>query len=325
MAGAAAGAADVANLYEAAVSPSTDRTRDSAFVEAFRMVAVKVSGKRSAAERFSADIPNVRNNVQLRRVLPDGSVTIRFEEAWVDRTLTAAGLPLWGRERPAVLIWLLTPDATGKPVWMAADRTSAERDAIERIAQARGLPIVWPAMDVADTTTATNLMTAHDSTQALLASGERYRADAVLVGIGARDAAGALSVRWSFALQGANEGPVGEAQGSVEDGIEQTADRCAQFFAVASNARSDIMVSVSGVQNLEAYAGAMSYLQGLTVVQGVAVEQMSADTMKLRVAVRGDINTLRRAVELKRRMAALVIDASSAATGDGSLNFRYLQ
>lgn len=324
--GADALAADVAALYEAAVSPSTDRARDSAFIEAFRMVAVKVSGVRSAADKFPGDIPNIRNNVQLRAVRPDGAVTIRFDDAWVDRTLTSAGLPLWGRERPAVLVWLLVPDAAGRPVWMSGDRTSPERDSIERIAQARGLPLVWPAMDVADTATANNLTTtARGSSQALLASGERYRADAVLLGVGSRDASGAVTVRWSFALQGANDGPLGETQASVEEGVEQAADRCAQIFAVVANSRSDVSVVVSGVQTLDAYASTMTYLQGLTVVLGVSVEQLGADSLRLKVAVRGDASTLRRAVDLKRRAAALGPDANAGPPGDTAVRFRYLQ
>jgi hypothetical protein len=86
------------------------------------------------------------------------------------------------------------------------------------------------------------------------------------------------------------------------------------------------LVSIGGIHNLDAYASAMSYLQGLTVVLNVAVEQMGADAMRLRVAVRGDANTLRRAVELKRRVAALVVDSSpQSVPGEESLRLRYLQ
>jgi hypothetical protein len=290
------------------------------------MVAVKVSGMRSAADRFMSVVPNIRNNVQLSSVRGDGAVVIRFDDGWVDKTLTTAGLPLWGRERPAVLIWLLVPDANGKPTWMSADRTSPERDSIERVAQERGLPILWPQMDLADTTTAANLFASRASGQALLASGERYRADAVLIGIVSREAGGGVSARWSFALQGANDGLAGEVQTSVEQGVEQAANRCAQLFAVVAGARTDVFVNVLGVQSVDAYASTMSFLQGLTVVLGVAVEQMNADSMRLRVAVRGDAATLLRAVELKRRVGALVVDTSAtAAPGDDALKFRYLQ
>ncbi len=334
--GVAVHAADVAGLYEAAVDTSTDKARDSAFVEAFRMVSVKVSGIRSAADKFSSDIPNIRNNVQLRAVRPDGAVTIRFDSAWVDHMLTAANLPIWGRERPTVLIWLSVPDASGKPVWVTSEQSgpvAPERDAIERVAAARGLPIIWPAMDAADLATVGTLVgAARGSSQALSASGERYRADAVLLGVGNRDAAGGVTVRWSFALPGDDEGPLGETQTSVDEGVQQAADRCARLFAVAAGAHSDVSVSISGIHTFDAYAGAMSYLQGLTVVLGISVDQLSADTLRLRVAVRGDAGTLRHAAELKRRGAALVVDSTvalgsavGAASGDNSLKFRSLQ
>ena len=48
--------------------------------------------------------------------------------------------------------------------------------------------------------------------------------------------------------------------------------------------------------------------------------------MQLRVAVRGNSATLRHALELKRRLAALVVDANTAIEpGDDVLRLRYLQ
>jgi len=326
---ALAHAADSSGLYATIVSPTMGKT-DSAFVEALRLVAVKATGMRDAGARITATIPNLRTYVQrFEPVRGDGSVLIEFDPAAVDRLLTTLGLPLWARERPGVLVWLSVPDANGRPSWIAADQQSVERDLVERAAQARGLPLIWPAMDGADLATAASLLTARSSRQALLASADRYRADAVLFGVATRDAAGGSSVQWSFAIGDANvasDEPIGAMQTSLEEGIQVAADRCASLFAVSSNARSDIPVQIVGIHNLDAYAGALNYLQGLTIVLNVAVEQLSGDALHLRVAVRGNSATLRHAVELKRRLAALVVDtASVAAPGDDSLRLRYLQ
>ena len=327
--GVVAHSADVAGLYETIVSPSADKNRDSAFVEALRMVAVKATGQRDAGTKISSNVPNLRTYVQrFEPVRGDGSVLIQFDSAAVDRLLTTLGLPLWGRERPSILVWLAIPDATGKPVWVGADQISPERDIVEHSAQSRGLPIVWPTMDAADQDTAASLMTAHSSSQALLASADRYRADAVLFGIANRDATGAFTVQWSFAIgnSGATDAPVAQSQASLDEGIQIAADRCAQLFAVSSAARSDVRVQIAGVRDLDAYASAMNYLQALTVVLGISVDQVSGDTLRLRVAVRGDASTLRHAVELKRRAAAIGVDSAAASTpNDDSLKLRYVQ
>src|SRR5689334_13702940 len=89
----AAQAADVAGLYETIVPPSTDKNRESAFVEALRAVAVKASGARDAGAKISGTIPNLRTYVQrFEAVRGDGSVLIGFDPFATDRLLTTIGL-----------------------------------------------------------------------------------------------------------------------------------------------------------------------------------------------------------------------------------------
>ncbi|HYM36173.1 MAG TPA: DUF2066 domain-containing protein [Steroidobacteraceae bacterium] len=318
-------AADVSDLYQTVVPPSN--TRDSAFPEALRMVAVKVSGSRDAAAKFTAPMPDLRRYVQkIQTVGNDGSVLVGFDPAAIDSLLTKAALPLWGRERPAVLVWLSMPDASGKPNWVSSDQSSPDRDTVDRVAQTRGLPVLWPSMDAADLTTVANLVTARGSSAELLASAERYRADAVLLGTATRDATGSVTVQWSFAIGGgAKEEAIVMTQTSLEEGVQLAADRCAGLFAVPSNVLTDVLVQIVGIHNLDAYAGAINYLQGFTVVTNVAVEQINGDVMRVRVAVRGNNATLRHAIELKRRVAALVVDSTASATDDNLLRLRYLQ
>jgi hypothetical protein len=290
-----------------------DRSRDSAFSEALRQIAVRVSGDRSAAARITAANPEARRYVQRFSFKPDGTVAVGYDSATVEKLLTTANLPIWGRERPATLVWLNVPDATGRSNWVGAGSTGTERDAIEKAAQARGLPLLWPAMDAQDISAVTSLMTARDAEQ-LLASGARYRADAVLLGMATRDASGTLTVRWSFAF----DGEQAESQGALEDGVHLAADRCAKVLAVPPGVRNDVRVRVAGIAHLEAYARTLNYLEGLTVVRAVSVEQLQADVLDLRVSVRGDAPVLRKTIALDRRFA---VDRDSV---DGALGFRFV-
>jgi hypothetical protein len=310
--GANASALEVTGLYDVTVTPQ-DRSRDSAFTEALRQVAVRVSGDRNAAARVVAANPDARRYVQRFSFKPDGTVAVGYDSATVERLLTNANLPIWGRERPATLVWLNVPDAAGRSTWAGSGWTGPERDAIEAAARARGLPLVWPAMDAQDISAVTGLMTARDADQ-LLASGARYRADAVLLGMASRDAAGTYSVRWSFSFNGEQA----EFQGGLEDGVHLAADRCAKVLAVMPGARSDVRVRVAGIANLEAYARTLNYLEGLTLVRAVAVEQLESDVLDMRVTVRGDAPVLRKTIAMDRRFTP---DRESA---DGALSFRFV-
>ncbi len=305
--GAGAVNVPVSEMYEAIVPPPPKgEQRDSAVIVALRQVAVKVSGDREAASRI-----NVRSEWQLRETMPDGAVKLGFDRATVEQLLIKNGLPIWGRERPATLVWLSVTDANGRSTW--ADPTSAERQALERAAFARGLPLVWPALDAQDIATGTALTAAH-SVEQMAASAVRYRADAVLLGIAGRDSSGAVRAQFTFVYSG----EMVERAGALEDGVHLAADRCAKLLAVPANARSDVKVRVSGIADLEAYARTLNYLEALSIVRAVAVDQTQADVFDMRLTVRGDAAVLSRTIALDRRLSA------DGVGGDGALAYRFV-
>jgi hypothetical protein len=319
----AANAVNVDGLYDVVVLP-TQKPGDSSFAEAMRQVAVRVTGSRDAATRVMAGKPDALRYTQKINLhppgYPDGSVQVAFGSTLFDRMLTGAGLPIWGRERPATAIWLALPDAAGRLAWQSATERSTERDTIQRVALARGLPLTWPMMDAADLATAAALNSSARSYAQLMATGERYRADAVLLGVGTRDASGGVMVRWSFAFND----EVTELQANLDEGIHHAADRCARILAIAPGARASVAVRVQGIRDLDAYARALNYLEGVTLVVagGVAVEQVGSDELDLRLTVRGDANALRRTIGLGRRL----IEVKSEDPGAGDrLVFRLAQ
>lgn len=304
----------VSGLYEAVVRPA-DRSRDAAFVEALRQVAVRVTGSRDAAERLLASNPNPARYVTKFSYQSDGAAAVAFDATAFDRLLTEAALPIWGRERPAVAVWLAAADPSGRLTWKNSLEMPAEREAIERTAQARGVPIVWPFMDAADVAGASAALAA-PTYEGLMQTSARYRADAVLVGVVARDGA----VRWSFAFNNS----VTDRTTTIEEGIHMAADRCAQLLAIAPGALSVIALQVTGIQDLDAYARVLTYLEGLTLVAagGVSVEQLRGEELDLRLKVRGDAEALRRTLALGRRLVET--NAGDAAVG-GRLVYRLMQ
>jgi hypothetical protein len=303
------GAVTVTDLYQAQ-QPPVATSRDAAFAEALKSVAVRVSGQRDAGARLSPSaLANPRQYAQRIAFAADGTLDVTFDSASVDRLLSAAGLPIWGGERPATLLLVSIDDPSGSAHWMTLDSPAAEREALTRVARQRGLPIVWPSDRgqigaVSETNPAS-----------LRQAATRYGANATLLGRAQRDGAGGFSTRWTLASEEANS----EITGTLEDGVHLAADSFARVFAASGNTIDSVAVEVAGIADLKAYAATLNYLEGLTVVRGVAVEQVSGDTMRFRLAVRGDRETLRRAISLDTRLAP--IDASG--TTGGRLAFRY--
>ena len=97
---ASARAVTVPNLYETA--QPVDGSRDAAFVEALKTVLVRVSGQRDAALRVG-EISDPRKYAQRFGFTAGNVLEVGFDAASVDQLLSNAGLPIWGRERPATL------------------------------------------------------------------------------------------------------------------------------------------------------------------------------------------------------------------------------
>jgi uncharacterized protein len=294
-------AVTVPDLYETA--QPVDGSRDAAFVEALRTVLVRVSGQRDAAMRVG-EISDPRKYVQRFGFTADNVLQVGFDSASVDQLLSNAGLPIWGRERPATVVMFGVEDA-GAWRWLASDTPAREREAIEKIARERGLPLKWPVMDAQERAEASA------DSPGLIQVADRYGADAVLLG----RARGGV-VQWTLLSK---EGAA-QASGGLDDGVHLAADSFARVFAASGSSLGTVIVEVAGISDLNAYAATLNYLEGMTLVRGVALEQVTGEKMRFRLAVRGDAATLRRAIALDHRLVPT--DAADGAAAD-RLAFRY--
>jgi hypothetical protein len=234
---------------------------------------------------------------------------VGFDSVSVDKLLSDAGLPIWGRERPAILVVLGVDDGGGDR-WVSAQAPTNERAAIERAAAERGLPLVWASMDAQDQSSIAGDAAA--ASDALLATAERYGANATLVGRGRGGA-----VDWTLiSIDG-----VSQTTGALADGVHLAADAFARVFAASGSSLNSVIVEVAGVAGLDAYAATLNYLESLTLVRNVAVERVSGDALRFRLAIRGDAQTLRRAIGLDNRLLPQM-QSEPAAEGERLL-FRF--
>jgi hypothetical protein len=286
-------AVTVNDLYE--VTLPIQGSREAAFVEAMKLVAVRVSGRRDAPTQLASAANDARKYVQRFSFTADNQLQVAFDTNSIDRLLGESGLPIWGRERPATLVLLNAPIGAGAPMWLDATYPAGERDLLVQAGKQRGVPLVWPTLDPQDRSA---LEAGASAPSGLMGMAARYNANAVLVGQGRRDAAGNLTVHWTLT---SDEGAA-EQTGTLEDGAHLVADTFGRIYGASAGSLGTVSVEVSGIRGLDDYASTMNYLEGMTLVRSVAVEQVSGETMRFQLAVRGDATTLRRALALDNRL-----------------------
>ncbi len=316
-------ALEVEGLYQAQV-PVTGQTRAERlklYPAALAQVLVKLSGDRTVPDlpQLSDFIARAVSLVQqfqyeeLQTASPalieagyKRQLVVKFDADAIRQALINASVPLWGRTRSEVLLWLAVEDRGARYLLAANTLVELESHLTEQAAR-RGLPLILPLMDLEDQMTLGFADIWGDFRQDILTASQRYGVDMVLVGRLIRRSDGLWRARWSlhhaagFASDSEHwSGDVNDQLEALTLGVDGAADYVSQRYAQLFSATSagTVLLTVTGVENLGGYARAMKYLESLDIVANVEVGKVFVDHVLFRLAVRGDTSGLTRALSL---------------------------
>ena len=311
-------AAPVAGLYEGTVVSSDRSPRGLAAVypDALRQVAVRVTGRPGAATdpALAGLFADAARYVQTWRPAGAGQVAVGFDAQAVEAALVAAGQPLWPADRPTVLAVVLVekagPAGTVRTLVTGAV-TGDDRRAVERVAQWRGLTVVWPGGEAA---TALVEVAKSGPVDALLAAAREQGAEAVLW-VRTSAQAGMAPV-WSWAV----EGQVAAGRGDAGSALQAFADAIAAREASAPGAAlAQVGITVTGVDTVADYAAVLNAIESQPTVRELAVVGVGAGGLRLKVRLRGDAAALARVLQRDGRLQA----ESGAGGADAGLRLRF--
>ncbi len=316
-------ASEVEGLYQAKV-PVISQTRDERldiYSAALAQVVVKMSGDRTAPTHPELAGFMKRANTLVQQFhyqeLPPGSETlieegykrvlvVSFDGKAISQALIEANVPLWGRTRPEVLLWLAIEDR-GARYLLAANASEELESHLNDLAYQRGLPLILPLVDLEDQAQLEFADVWGDFRQTILRASQRYGVDAVLIGRLIRSGQGGWQSRWSLHYSADISTPSefwqAEANSQTEAlafGIGGATDLIAQRYAqvFTAGAADAVVLKVKAVNDLADYARAMKYLESLDIVTNVDVVKVSADEVLFKLAIRGDSYGLENAIVL---------------------------
>jgi len=212
----------VAGLYQVRepVASQQPAVRDQALRQALDTLLVRLTGKPEALQNPA--LAAVRENPQqviLKYGYEGQTLVVDFDPSSTQGQLRQAGLPLWGANRPSLLVWWLNEaDGVTQLVGDAQEGAQPLRNA----AQYRGLPLLLPIADLDEQLLATPENLAGGS--GLQEASGRYGANAML-GVQARQEGGKWLAQWYLS-----------AGGSQSQGTAEAADAAALADAVMLSA-----------------------------------------------------------------------------------------
>ena len=303
------------NLYTITVplNPQVARQqvlRTDADFDRFAMgeLLIRITGQRDAATNPALlDLVRDAGRYVVQRGNPDReNLLIVFDSLGLQQALTARNQPVWGEERPLTLLWVAIDGGPGERGILAASpspvpssetvEAAAAALRVELLAAAnqRGLPISLPLMDVQDLNAVDFIDVWGNFSERLDRASQRYAPDAVLSGRIRLGEEGIETAQWTL-LRGGSLRPLPGV--AVRSGLDHLADLYAVEFSGIGGATSARLM-VSGIQSLDDYGRVMSYLESLSVLQSVQLEQLVDTEMTLRVEARGGALVLNRVLAL---------------------------
>jgi hypothetical protein len=320
--GGDARAARVSGLYGAVVElqkGANEPSRDN-FNEALSWVLVKVTGL-SEAESSAARarlFPNSSGLVQQYSLQADDQVKVEFDQAAVRKVLDAAGMPVWGTDRPLVAVWLAVDSGGGRRYVLSGGSGRGEqgdaedelRLAVQDIAESRGLPIVLPLVDAQDLARVSFSDLWGDFRDPVVQASKRYGADIVLIGRSRSMSPDAQGVRWTLVTSDEQAA----WQGNVLSGPAETATFLSRRLATYAASAGSLLVRVTGVDDLDKYGQLLQYFRSLNIVESAGVARVNANTVEFELVVRGDARRLSGTLNA----SGLIVPVNESLSTEGS-------
>lgn len=319
--GCSALAADL-QLYTGEAPADVAADARDPLLEALNQVLVRVTGRVGAdligelgIDRETA--VGLSLGRQFRRSetpLPDGGsrerrmLRVDFDAEAVDALLERGGIPRWGGERPAMLLWIVEDDGRGAEYVL--DRPVLD-DAIDDASFRYGVGLIRPILDAGDRLEVSPADIRGGFTGVATPAARRYGADGVIM-LDLRRNGPFWTGRWSWRIGG--EETAFERSGSdpgevIQLGLGRIAESMAGRFAVRSADRRARQLVVSGIETNAYYDEVQAFLSGLTGVASVRVAAARGDAMTFELEVTTE--RLRERIELTGPLVFERLDLAS--------------
>ncbi len=241
---------------------------------------------------------------------------VSFAESLINSALSELNIPIWGKTRPSVLMWLVVEREGERRLVSAAD---AEAQEVMQAADSFGLPVFFPVADLAD-------LSAVDTDElwglfpgAVSDAAERYDPDTNAMMRIYELEPGMWSANWLVEIQ---QGYLsGEQYAAPLDQIwtqfnAELAEVLAAKYAVVDSSgpeSSHLYLEVDSVNSFEDYYTLQQHLESLPPVKDVGMRWVEGDKIGLEVSLRTGRDQFFQHLELGGRLqqiGAKVIEAT---------------
>lgn len=319
-------AALLSNLYQVSIPvPSTSRADfQKVLPQALVEVLLKVSGDTQVVHnnQVQAQINQASSLVQSYSYSQNDQnqniLQISFSKEGIDQLLRSAKIAILPENRPLTLLWIVTQSKDNAAVLHDANNSLVAK--IQSIADLRGIPILWPAMDLQDVTALPIDKINSFDVNAISTASKRYQSNMILAGNLTQAADGQWQGRWLLIKNDTNTqwqtqtSDPSQAISSIFNHIIAASILPGMNTAINSST-AIVTLKINGVNGLDDYSEVIKYLRSLSIVSDVSAKQVNPDSLILELKVLGGQPALTQALNQGRKLTPepQVINNNTAA------------
>lgn len=252
---------------------------------------------------------------------PAKNLRLHFDPSAIARLLRDANLPVWGSNRPGVLLWIAVNEGQNRRILSDADESELVDSLVDQARQ-RGVPLLFPILDLEDASKISAAEVWGSFLERIEQASLRYRPDAVLTARVQQEFGGRFTLRWAYLV---NDQWVSLENASVSSNelvrtmVNELSDELAVRFALGSS-KASVNLIVEGVVTVGDYAAVSQYLEQLTPVLNSSIVSLQGDVAEFKLQTEGQYEQLVEIIELDERLQLLSQDESN-----GRLLYRWAQ
>jgi len=334
-----ASAVTVDDLYigEVLVSEESDAQLEAGARAGLLQVLIRVAG--SEEIQSSALVVNALRNPASyyyqysyqstdRTMLVDGEIIaarvlrLNFEPSAIARLLREAGFSVWSSNRPGLLVWIALSDGSGRRL-MSEDDESDVRDALSDVAKQKGLPLLFPLLDLEDAASLSAAEVWGAFVDRIDGASLRYQPDVILSARVQMSASGQWLGDWTYRLDSRwvrFDNVADTPSELVMDVMDKLTGLLVERYAT-DDSRGSVAVTIESINSLADYGGALAYLQKLAPVLDVEILAVDEDRVSYKLKTEGSVDQLIELIELDQRMFLI----RAPQLSDSMMLYRWLQ
>ena len=216
---------------------------------------------------------------------------LSYEPSVIAGLLRKADLPIWGSNRPEVLVWLAYMKNRERYILEEASKSELLPLLKERASE-RGISLLFPILDLTDTSKISVPEVWGQFHEKVEIASKRYSPEIILTGRVYNEANQPIKGYWShngFGIWQSGEGMTSVVEDLLKEMIDQLADSLASVYATGST-QGRVGVTVEGVTDFGKYAEINKYFKNLSPVVSSSLKSMEQGLSRFDLRIEGQLN-----------------------------------